>query len=269
MNLKDITNQETYINKNHSSSNKKFSIIILAAGLGKRMNNPQFPKVMAQLAGRPLIGYVLETAGKLNPEKIVLIVGHGRELVIEYVTNLHLGNISFAVQEQQLGTGHAAAQAESDLSGFDGNVLILSGDVPMVQSNTLLEFIENHGLNEADASVLTTIAPIPKGYGRVIRTQDGNFVKITEDKDATEEEKQISEINSGIYFIKSPLLFSSLRELKNNNAQGEYYLTDIIEILRNKNYKVKACCLDAFDQMQGINTVAELETLEAKLITNY
>lgn len=243
---------------------KALAVAILAAGKGKRMKNDELPKVMVPLEGKPLVEYVLEQAGALNPEKIVLIVGHLKEKVIEHINKSQYKNAEFAVQESQLGTGHAVAQAEKSLADFEGDALILCGDVPLLSADTLRKFIrESKG---AAASVLTTKAPDPTGYGRIIRNDAGEFVKIVEQKDANEDENLVDEINSGVFLVESGKLFESLKSVSNKNAQSEYYLTDIIEILRSSGEKVRAVCAAKFEELQGVNSPEDLEKARQYLI---
>lgn len=246
----------------NSKMNHNLCIIILAAGKGKRMNNPNLAKVMATLSGKPLIGHVLDEAKKLNPERIILVVGHQKESVIEYVTSISNENITFVEQREQLGTGHAVNQAKPELVNYNGDILILAGDVPLLSAETLLIFIENHTKNKSDVSVLSTIATNPFGYGRIIRDKEANFIKIVEEKDASIEERQVKEINSGVFLLNTDFLFNSLQAVSNKNAQGEYYLTDIIEILKNKGAKVQAFAGAEFDELQGVNSPEDLKKVE-------
>lgn len=241
-----------------------FSIIILAAGKGTRMNNPETPKVLAKLNNKPLIYYVLNTSLKLEPQKIYLIVGYRKEQVIDYVKNefsSFINKIEFIHQNEQLGTGHAVKQVEPALKNHT-NVLILAGDVPAISIETLKKFIQSHYEQKADVSVLSSSADNPTGYGRIIRNSNGDFLRICEDKDASEEEKSVNEINSGIYFLNTELLFPALEKIKQNNAQNEYYLTDIIEILRNEGKKVSAINCAYFQEIQGVNTNEQLLQIE-------
>lgn len=241
---------------------RPIAVAILAAGKGKRMNNPDQSKVMALLDAKPLIAHVLDETLKLNPEQIILIVGHQKQSVIDFIRTEYSPDFLFAEQNQQLGTGHAVAQTKGHLMSFEGDILILSGDVPLLSAATLEKFIENHHQGNWDLSVLSTIAPDPRGYGRIVRDNEGNFLKIVEQKDANEFEQNIDEINSGVYLVKSDLLFDALDGLSNNNSQGEYYLTDIIEILAQKSYKVNCFAGAEFGELQGINSPADLAKAE-------
>ncbi len=245
------------------------SVIILAAGKGTRMNNPDTPKVLAHANQKPLIAYVLDTALKLHPEQVYLIVGYKKELVIDYVSQQyrnHPDTIKFVHQDEQLGTGHAVKQVEPFI-GAHTDVLILAGDAPVIKPETLHKFIAEHHAACADLSVLSAIAPNPAGYGRIVRSTDGEFIRIKEEKDASAQEKAINEINSGIYFLNTGLLFPALDNIKQNNAQKEYYLTDIIEIIKQQGRKVVACNCASFEEIQGVNTVEQLQEVE-KILAN-
>ncbi len=239
-----------------------FTVVILAAGKGKRMNNPNLPKVLVEFNGQPLLNYVIELSLKLNPNQIIVIVGHHKEQVIKFLEKFNSNIIQFAEQNQQLGTGHAVQQAEPFISSEIENILILSGDVPLLTIQTLEEFIQMHHFYSSDASVLSSITPTPIGYGRIVRDSEGRFVRIVEEKDATELEKNIKEINSGIYIINKELLFQSLKFVQNNNAQNEYYLTDVISILHNQKRNVNAFVIANFDEIQGVNSINDLKNLK-------
>ncbi len=260
--------------------NEKYSVVILAAGMGKRMKNEELPKVLVPLAGKPLIGHVLELTGRLSPEKTILIVGFRKEKVVDYVESLddcYIGNneniennknnILFAVQEEQLGTGHAVSMTEPMLGDYSGGVLILSGDVPLLTQKTVETFIGRHYSNNADLSVLSAEVAEPAGYGRIVRDDGGEFLEIVEQKDASAEEEKITEINSGIYFVKAGLLYPALRKVKNNNAQGEYYLTDIVDVIRKEGGRISAIQCADFDELQGINSPEDLERA-LRFVTN-
>lgn len=240
---------------------KKIVSIILAAGQGKRMKNPDLPKVLCPLHGKPLIQYVLETVKELGTEKDVVIVGHQREKLIEFFSE-NYPSVETCVQDEQLGTGHAVAQAEELLKSYVGDFLILAGDVPLITSESLNKFYDLHMEASADVSVLSTMAENPFGYGRIVRNEAGMFKKIVEQKDANESEQAIKEINSGIYLVKSRLLFVALRYVSNTNEQKEYYLTDIVEILKNNGAIVRAFAAAEFEELQGVNSVDDLKRAE-------
>lgn len=241
---------------------KKLAVIILAAGKGKRMNNPSQAKVMALLDSKPLISYVLETVQKLEIDKLFLVVGYQKESVIDYVSSKRFNNLYFVEQKEQLGTGHAVAQVEPYLDGWEGNILILAGDVPMISNKTLSNLLHKHKELKLDLSVLASSIINPTGYGRIIRNEDGSFNKIVEEKDADESQKSIKEINSGVYVVDSKYLFEALKELKNDNNQEEYYLTDIVEIFRKKQKKVEAFLIAEPEEIFGINSQNDLMEAE-------
>lgn len=237
---------------------KDLAIVILAAGQGKRMKNPEIPKVLAELNSKPLLSYVLEVSSKLTPNKIVSIIGHKKEIVEEFLKN-NFSDVEVAYQLQQLGTGHAVMQAGEILANFDGDVLILCGDVPLLQAKTIEAFAQNHQNYGADLSVLSAVTENPTGYGRIVRNEVGEFYKITEEKDANDFVKKIKEINSGIFLVNSKLLFEALGKISNSNAQGEYYLTDIVEVFVKEKKKCAAFIGVSFDELQGINSPEDLE----------
>ena len=248
----------------------KLATVILAAGKGKRMKNPDKSKVMFELAGIPLIEYVVNLALKIESEKVVLIVGHQKQSVIDFINlkyESEISKISFAHQDQQLGTGHAIMQTYEILKNFEGDVLILSGDVPLLRYETVENFLTFHKDNNFKASLLSAIFSDPFGYGRIIRDDNGNFIDIIEDKDADDEIKKIKEINSGIYIIDSKLLFESIKTLDTNNSQGEYYLTDIFRYFKENKVPIGAIPVKNNIEIAGINTVEQLEEMSG-LINN-
>ncbi len=236
---------------------RPLAVAILAAGKGKRMGNPDQAKVLAQLNGTPLLGYVLATAATLQPQRVVVIVGHQREAVIDYVHSV-MPEARCVVQDQQLGTGHAVQQTASELADLDADVLILSGDVPLLSEATLLAMLKDHRQHQAVLTVLTTIVPDPSGYGRIIRSEGGLLERIVEHKDASPAELEIAEINSGVYLVRSADLFAALAQVQNANAQGEFYLTDIADILGRQGASVRVFTAADWHEVHGINTPDDL-----------
>ena len=213
------------------------------------------PKVLHAAAGLPLIEHVLRTADSVSPESIVLIVGHQAEAVQTALAGR--GALRFAVQEPQLGTGHALLQAESALAGASGTVVLLSGDVPLLQPETLRALVAHHQSAGAAATVLTAIVEDPAGYGRIER-REGRISAIVEHKDASAEQRRIREINSGIYAFDIHPLFEALRQIGSANAQGEYYLPDLVKIYRDRGLTVETVTLDDPREILGVNSRKEL-----------
>ena len=205
---------------------ENLAALVLAAGKGTRMKS-ELVKVMHPLAGHPMITWPVDAAREVGAAKVGVVVGHQAEKVREYYSSD--SDISFAVQLEQLGTGHAVASARSLFSGAAGTVLILCGDVPLIRPETLHAMLGAHRARQATITVLTTHVDNPCGYGRVITRADGRILRIVEEKDATDEERKITEINSGIYCVEAAYLFEAVGNLRNDNAQGEYYLTDIVK----------------------------------------
>jgi bifunctional UDP-N-acetylglucosamine pyrophosphorylase / glucosamine-1-phosphate N-acetyltransferase len=242
--------------------------VILAAGKGKRMKNPDKSKVMFELNGKPMIEYVVDLALRINSDRVVLIVGHQKQSVIDFINEKYSADnnkISFAHQDEQLGTGHAIMLAEENLKDFDGDVLILSGDVPLLKKSTVEKFIDFHKRNGFKASLLSAKFDDPHGYGRVLRNSDQDFFDIREEKDCNDDERKCNEINSGIYIIDNRILLESLKSLNTNNAQGEYYLTDVFKDFLKKGYKIGAIPVDEPVEITGINTAEQLGQLEESI----
>ena len=237
--------------------NNQLHIGILAAGKGSRMES-ELPKVLHQLNGKSLIDYVLDTASELNPDSITLVVGFQKDRVKNHIQN---DNVNYVSQEEQLGTGHAALQLENQLENQSGHLLILYGDAPNIKSSTLSPIIDEHIKENRNATLITAMLDDPTGYGRIIRNQDGDLLKIVEEKDCTPDEKKIKEWNPGIYIFKIPQLFSELKRIKSNNASNEYYLTDVIELIK-ENSPVQAKKIGNPMEVIGINTINQLNSLE-------
>lgn len=222
--------------------------IILAAGKGTRMKSKLY-KVLHPVCGKPMVEHIMNRVTELAPQEIVTIVGHGADLV-----KAQLGERSqYALQAEQLGTGHAVVQAATFLQGKPGTTLVISGDTPLLTSETLERLFEYHEGKHASATILTAHAADPTGYGRIIRDRVGIVEKIVEQKDASVSEAQVQEINTGTYCFDNELLFEALNQLDTNNAQGEYYLTDIIEILKKADHTVAAYQTENFEESLGVN----------------
>jgi bifunctional UDP-N-acetylglucosamine pyrophosphorylase/glucosamine-1-phosphate N-acetyltransferase len=235
-------------------------VVILAAGKGTRMKSA-VPKVLHPLAGRPLIEHVLRTVDSFKTASTVLVVGHGADQVQAALS--HRPKLQYVVQSPQLGTGHALQQAEPALKDKKGNVLVLSADVPLLEASTLQRLVEAHRNAKAAATVLTAELPDPYGYGRVVRDARGNVERIVEEKDASAAQRTIREINSGIYALSLKTLFSHLNRLAADNAQEEYYLTDLVALYRQSDLRVEALCMDDPDELRGVNSRLDLATLSA------
>ncbi len=242
--------------------NKAISVIVLAAGKGKRMLNPDVPKVLVRLSGKELLAHVAGQAHNLRPVSITFVIGYMKEKVKDFAQSLSLQNTRFAYQDEQLGTGHAVNMCRDILKDFDGITLILLGDVPLLRSNTLSILINKHNELSLDLSVLSAITTNPDGYGRIIRDENGKFIKIVEQKDASEKELESTEINSGVFLVDNQKLFSALEKVSNDNAQGEYYLTDIVEIFLRQGMSVSAHSGAGIEELQGINSPQELARAE-------
>lgn len=234
----------------------KFAIV-LAAGKGTRMKSA-LPKVLHKVAGKTMLDHVLQNVSEVDTTKRVVIVGHEADRVI---ATLPTGT-QFVKQAEQLGTGHAVKIASELLANEKGATMVCYGDMPLITGDTLNALFEYHLAQDAAATILTGIATNPFGYGRMIR-EDGEVVRIVEEKDATDEERKIHEINTGIYVFDNQLLFKALSELTPSNAQGEYYLTDVIEIFKKAGRKISAYILENFDESLGINDRVQLAQAES------
>ena len=235
--------------------NKPLAVVILAAGKGTRMNS-KLPKVLHEINGKPMIEVVINTSQKLNPEKIIAIIGYKKELVENALKSYE---INFAVQLEQKGTAHAVQQCDKELINFSGNVLILSGDVPGISLGTLNSLINLHVSKNSKASLISTNFDNPFGYGRIIRNTDNSFSKIVEQKDANDTEQLICEINSGIYIFDSKTLFEKIYLIKNKDMQKEYYLTDIFNYINKSDISI--FLTENKDEIYGINTIEQLKEL--------
>ena len=233
-------------------------IVILAAGKGTRMKSER-PKILHELAGRPLIEHVLRTIRPLEAVNTVLVVGHGADDVRDALAG-H-AQLQYVVQSPQLGTGHALLQARPLLDGLSGTVLLLYADVPLLQTATLSRLAEHHQASHAAATVLTSELADPYGYGRIVRDAEGKVARIVEERDASADERKIREINSGIYAFALGPLFDALAGLATDNSQGEYYLTDLVAAYRRRRLRVETLSLDDATELRGVNTRVDLAEL--------
>ena len=233
----------------------------MAAGQGTRMKS-QLPKVLHPLGGKPLFLRVLEIARQLHPKIVTIVIGHGAEAVrVAYPES----DVRWVIQEKQLGTGHAVLCAAEEFHSFDGDVVILSGDVPSIQEKTLRNLIEHHRDRHVAATLLTAQLREPKGYGRILRDAGGALSGIIEEKDATEAQRKITEVNAGIYVANAPFLFTALRDVKNDNQQGEYYLPDIVSVGIAQRRTIETVKVEDSREIMGINSREELAFMEKSL----
>jgi bifunctional UDP-N-acetylglucosamine pyrophosphorylase / glucosamine-1-phosphate N-acetyltransferase len=236
-------------------------VIILAAGQGTRMKS-SVPKVLHQVCGKALLFHVLKAARPLRPKIVAIVIGHGASLV----QKTSLGeDITWIVQDEQLGTGHAVLCAKQAFDRFVGDVLILSGDVPLIRTTTLENVIDHHHRQNASVTLLTASLSVPTGYGRILRDSSGAITGIVEEKDASTSQKEIGEVNAGVYVASARFVFDGLLEVNNLNKQGEYYLPDIVAVALRRNNMVCAVNVDEAEEIQGVNTREELARMEKSL----
>lgn len=231
--------------------------VILAAGLGKRMRSGLL-KVLHPVAGIPMVEHVLNALEEAGVARCIVVVGHQQEAVRRALGN----RVEYAVQEAQLGTGHAALQARGLVSD-DEDVVLLYGDTPLLTARIIRELLDVHRRSQAAATVLTVELADPRGYGRIVRDAAGRFLRIVEEADASPAEAAIREVNSGIYCFRAGPFFAALSQVRPNNAQGEYYLVDAIPILSAMGHRVETVCTDDPDAVRGVNTRSDLAAAEA------
>ncbi len=231
--------------------------VILAAGKGTRMKSSK-PKVLHEICGVAMVDYVLDAAYAAGADKVVVVAGFGYEQVLEQAGK----RAEVVLQAEQLGTAHALLQAKPILQDFSGDILVLCGDTPLIQAATLKQLVAAHQKYQTEATVLTAHLEIPFGYGRIIRDGFNNFIRIVEQKDATEEEASINEINTGMYCFAAENLFDKLGQLQADNAQGEYYLTDIMELYRKAGQKIQALPAASREEILGVNDRIQLAKAE-------
>jgi bifunctional UDP-N-acetylglucosamine pyrophosphorylase/glucosamine-1-phosphate N-acetyltransferase len=238
------------------------TVVILAAGEGTRMKSST-PKVLHSIAGRSLVGHVLTAVDALSPKQVRVVVGAGREQVEAHLSEI-APHVTTIFQEKRGGTGHATQLALDGLKA-SGTILVLAGDTPMLTGSSLSELLNAHHAGGFTASVLTAEHPDPTGYGRIIRADDDSLLRIVEERDADEIQRDILEVNSGVYAFDAIKLAGAIGKLKNDNSQGELYLTDVIEILRNEGGKIAAVLIDDFIEILGVNDRVQLAESAALL----
>jgi bifunctional UDP-N-acetylglucosamine pyrophosphorylase/glucosamine-1-phosphate N-acetyltransferase len=240
---------------------KDLAVIILAAGKGSRMKS-SLVKALHPLASRPLLAHVLDSVNPLNPERMVIITGHQSEKVRDVFKT---SSYEFVEQKEQLGTGHAVQQAETALQSFEGTVLILCCDMPFLKTTTLRQLIEKHHDSKAECTLISLKTLEKRDFGRIVRDENGRIQRIVENRDASDEEKLIDEFNSGVYCFNKKFLFNALAEVDNSNSQQEYYLTDTIKWIKEKNLKVESIQTEDSLEILGINSIEDLELAENHL----
>lgn len=206
--------------------------------------------------GKPLLWYVLDTLTFVDKEDVIIVVGYEKDRIIS-----SFSGYVFVEQAEQLGTGHAVMAAADVLKGFDGTVLVCYGDMPAVKQETYLTFLREHNEQKNNCTILTGESSIPLPYGRIVRDPEGVFLRVVEDRDCTPSERRITELNSGVYLFDARMMVDALGSLRNDNKQGEYYLTDVPEIIRSGGGRVGTCRLELGDEIIGVNTLEQLELI--------
>jgi pantoate--beta-alanine ligase len=232
--------------------------VVLAAGEGKRMKSA-LPKVLHTVEGIPMVQHVIDAARRAGIKDMIAVVGHRSEEVEPLMKKLRVRTV---IQEVQRGTGHAVLQAYPGLARFSGTVMVLSGDTPLIRSESIKRLLTLHARHSNAITFATTVVPDAKGYGRIVRNKEGKFVKIVEERDADKKTRTIKEINAGLYCFKAQLLFDSLLSVKADNVQMEYYLTDALETIKGHGGRVEAVVIDDYKEMLGVNTTVELNAVK-------
>ncbi|MBR4751665.1 MAG: NTP transferase domain-containing protein [Thermoguttaceae bacterium] len=239
--------------------------IVLAAGKGTRMKS-DLPKVLFPVCGKPMINYVLDALDAAKIDEILVVVGYQKDLVRSEIESRK--NVKFAEQKELLGTGHAVMSCRDYLEGFDGPVFIIAGDNPMLQSSSVDRLFEEFEKSGASCVLGTVYKENPFGMGRVLRDEQGNFIGVVEEKDATDEQRKIKEINISYYIFNTPDLLASLDSIRNNNAQKEYYITDVPKILLDAGKKILALPVLKEIECLGVNTQADVAEVEKAIQAN-
>ncbi|MFC0525136.1 bifunctional UDP-N-acetylglucosamine diphosphorylase/glucosamine-1-phosphate N-acetyltransferase GlmU [Pontibacillus salicampi] len=231
--------------------------VVLAAGKGTRMKS-ELPKVLHPVCGKPMVQHITDKLARLSVDQTVTVVGHKSEMIKNQLGDA----VKYAMQQEQLGTAHAVKMAERQLADKEGTTLIITGDTPLVTEQTIQNLMDHHRETNAAATILTMNTEDPSGYGRIIRNENGDVERIVEQKDASEEELAVKEVNSGIFCFDNQKLFTSLDKVSTNNNQSEYYLPDVIEILKNEGEVISASSTDDVEEAMGVNDRVHLATAE-------
>jgi len=240
----------------------ELKVVVLAAGKGTRLQDgdSDAPKVMRRACGKPLLRHVLDALSFIEKKDVIVVVGYKKEDVMN-----SFGGYAFAEQKEQLGTGHAVMAAKAGLSGFGGAVLVCYGDMPAIRRGTYEALLRTHFEQGNDCTILTGETTLALPFGRIVRDGSGGFMRVVEERDCTPDELKITEMNTGVYVFRAPLLLEALDGLKNDNSQGEYYLTDVPEIMRAAGGRIGLLKRDLGDDILGVNTPEQLAQVEGIL----
>jgi len=238
-------------------SETSLAAVILAAGQGKRMQS-DLPKVLHAVGGRPMLLHVVDAVKAIGADPVMVVTGYQADRV---ETACAGAGVTFARQAEQLGTGHAVMQTAPALDGYPGTIVVLNGDVPGLRPATIRDFAAHHAAERATATVLTAVLDDPSGYGRIVRGDQGELLRIVEDRDATPDERAIREINSGLFCFHAAELFPALKRVTRRNSQNEYYLTDVIGLLASEGKRVAAYCIEDAREVAGVNNPDELDAV--------
>jgi len=238
---------------------KQLKAVVLAAGKGTRLQTEEndAPKVMREACGKPLLWYVLEALSFIEKKDIILVVGYKKDSVLARFTEY-----PYAVQSEQLGTGHAVMAAQDGLVGFTGALLVCYGDMPAIKREVYEQLLRTHFEEGNSCTLLTGESTLEMSFGRIQRDESGKFLNVIEEKDCTPQQLEITELNTGVYVFDTPMLLEALKDLKNDNSQGEYYLTDVPAIMQMKKAKIGIFKRNLGDDIIGVNTLEELKTVE-------
>jgi len=240
----------------------RIKAVVLAAGKGTRLQESESdaPKVMRQVCGRPMLVYVLDALSFIEKNDVIIVVGYKKEAITD-----SFRGYAYAEQTEQLGTGHAVMAAQAELFGFDGAVLVCYGDMPLIKRSTYEDLLHEHFTLNNDCTVLTGESSLSLPFGRIVRETGGGFVRVVEERDCSPEELEITELNTGVYVFRAPMLLEALKKINTDNAQGEYYITDAPAIMRSGGAKVGAYKRTIGDEILGVNTLEQLMYVEKVL----